>query len=89
VVGAGEFVHVPADTPHGFTNTGDTEGRLLIIAQPAGVLEPAVMELGTPLQGEEPSPAAEESSHLEHAQAVFERYGWRLILPPEAAQPRA
>lgn len=82
-VSPGGFVHVPADAPHGFINAGGTPGRLLVIAQPAGVLEPTVMELGIPMaQGEAP-PTPSGPPDMGHMMAVFARYGWRVIPPPQ------
>jgi quercetin dioxygenase-like cupin family protein len=79
-VSAGGLVHVPADAPHGFINVGGAPGRLLVIAQPAGILEPAVQELGVPLDAGAP-PASPEPPDLARVMAVWARYGWRMIPP--------
>jgi quercetin dioxygenase-like cupin family protein len=79
--GVGEFALVPKQTPHAFRNTGDHEGRLLIITLPAGPHERFFAEVGEP-QADFATPFSTEPPDLEKLMAVGKRHGFEILGPP-------
>lgn len=52
---AGQAVHVPINSPHGFRNIGQTPGKLLFIFEPAGMMEVFFEEIGLPVAAKTPA----------------------------------
>jgi quercetin dioxygenase-like cupin family protein len=65
-VSAGDFIHIPRQTPHRFTG-GEQPSRLLATFSPAGP-EHAFLEAGTWLRPEEADPWLSSDAHLSPAQ---------------------
>ena len=81
---AGDSANIPANAPHAFRNTADTEARLLCTVAPAG-LERFFGEFGDPVPTRT-SPAPELSdderrNRLERAAAKAPEYGIELLPP--------
>jgi quercetin 2,3-dioxygenase len=73
-VGAGASVYAPKGTAHTFQNIGPTDGRILIVAQPAGI-DAFFTELAAASEGlAEPDMA--------RIAPVFEKYGIEFLGPP-------
>jgi quercetin 2,3-dioxygenase len=72
---AGDFLFTPRGTPHTFMSMGPSVGRVLVIAEPAG-LEDFFRELAA-LTGP-PDPAS--------VAPIFAKYGLELLGPPLAAR---
>lgn len=76
----GSFVHVPKDSPHTLKNAGDSVGKLLTLAVPAG-LERFFEEAGEPGTDVSSPPGPPD---VEKLLATAERYG--IEFPPPPAQ---
>jgi quercetin dioxygenase-like cupin family protein len=61
-VNVGDTVQVPANTPHGFKNVGDTVGRMMLIYEPAEPMRRFFEEVGIPMPDRTSVP--DESQHL-------------------------
>lgn len=71
---AGDFLRAPRDVPHIFQNIGSTTGKLILIAEPAG-LEDFFVEL---------SAAGAGAPDLGSLRVLFEKYGLELLGPPKS-----
>lgn len=71
-LGAGETVHVPADTVHSGGNVGDTTGSRVVLFSPAG-MEEFFAEVGAPEPGVEVDPTATLEAAARHGWAFAER----------------
>jgi quercetin dioxygenase-like cupin family protein len=69
----GDFVHVSGNLPHVFQNISDEEGKVLLIARPAGV-EKYFTELGRH--------AVNNPGDLAAMNALGLRYGIKILGPP-------
>ena len=79
--GAGEFVHVPRDVAHGFTNVGTLPARFLAIVTPGGLHEKLLSELGQPAETETlPSPPAGPPD-VERIVQIAQQYHTEMLLP--------
>ena len=79
---AGDSANIPANAPHTFRNTADTQARLLCTVAPAG-LERFFAEFGDPLPTRtSPAPAlsdVERRNRLERAAAKAPEYGIEML----------
>jgi quercetin dioxygenase-like cupin family protein len=81
---AGDSANIPANAPHAFRNTADTQARLLCTVAPAG-LERFFAEFGDPVPTRtSPAPAlsdVERRKRLERAAAKAPEYGIEMLAP--------
>lgn len=76
--GAGSFVFLPRNIPHGFRVVGDSPARFLILVNPAG-FERFVTEVGEPaVRRELPEPSEPDVPRLVEVAA---RYGIEILGP--------
>lgn len=84
VVRSGETVHIPANAPHEFHNTGEQPARLLCICAPAGQ-EEFFREVGVAVAGRTtPPPKPDESAQAAFkakAEALASHYRTELLPP--------
>lgn len=78
---AGAMVHGPRGIPHTFKNVGDTTGKLLVIATPAG-FEEFVAEVGAPGSDAGAPPPPPGPADIERLIAAGARHGIQLLGPP-------
>lgn len=76
---AGAVVHIAAGAPHGYQNIGDTVGHLLLIFQPAGIMEQFLAQIGTPVADPLAPPPAPEPPDIARLLPVMEKYGVALL----------
>ena len=76
---AGAVVHIAAGAPHGYQNIGDTVGRLLLIFQPAGIMEQFLAEIGAPVTDPLAPPPAPEPPDIARLLPVMAKYGITLV----------
>lgn len=74
-----DFVHVPVNVPHVFQNTGDTDGRYLILIRPAGIEE---------FFAECAAHAISNPNDIAAMNALGESYGIKILGPPIAVRNR-
>jgi quercetin dioxygenase-like cupin family protein len=81
---AGTFVFIPRGTPHAWTNTGSTSGRVLLAFTPGGMsdyfqeLEPLIPDLMVGIADlSKVDPAV-----LAQAEAIMRRYQYEIVGPP-------
>ncbi len=77
----GTTVAVPPDVPHTFRNAGSTNGKLLIVHQPAA-LEEFFEDFGVPVERAGEAPDGLEPPDYEAMAASLERHGIRVIAQP-------
>jgi mannose-6-phosphate isomerase-like protein (cupin superfamily) len=77
---AGETVHVPSNSPHGFRNVGQTPGKLLFIFEPAGTMELFFAEVGQPLAANTPPGPSDQEKLMQ----AFQKYNIVLLETPPA-----
>jgi quercetin dioxygenase-like cupin family protein len=74
---SGDFVHIPGNVPHVFQNTGDRDGRYLIVIRPAGIEKffatCAAHSVNNP-------------NEIATLNVLAENYGVRILGPPIAAR---
>ena len=73
-VGPGTFVYLPRGTAHTFQNLSDTPGKMLILAQPAGI-EEFFSEI-------EQSTRGMKEVDMNVVLPIFEKYGITFLGPP-------
>ena len=78
---AGAMVHGPRGIPHTFKNVGNTTGKLLVIATPAG-FEEFIAEVGAPASDAASPPPPPSPAEIEHLAGVAHKYGLQLVGPP-------
>lgn len=78
---AGDVVHVPGNTPHGFKNVGDTSGRMILTYEPADVMLRFFQEIGLPMQDRHTPP--EQPDHRDPATilAILKKYMQVIEMP--------
>jgi quercetin dioxygenase-like cupin family protein len=79
--GPGEFAFAPRQKPHAFRNTGDGEGRLLIITLPGGPHERFFAEVGEP-KTDFSAPFTTEPPDIDKLMTVGKRHGFEILGPP-------
>jgi mannose-6-phosphate isomerase-like protein (cupin superfamily) len=77
-VRAGEAVHVPKNSPHGFRNVGQTPGKLLFIFEPAGIMEAFFAEVGLPVADKAPAGPPDQEKLMQ----AFQKYNIELLETP-------
>jgi quercetin dioxygenase-like cupin family protein len=77
---AGSVVYGPRGIPHTFKNVGATNGRLLVVATPAG-FEEFVAEVGTPAADASVPPPPPGPDALERLVRVAGKHGIHLAVP--------
>lgn len=77
---AGQTIYGKRDVPHTFKNTGETDGRLIIIVTPSG-LERFFMEIGTPLDSPQSAPVEPTATDIERLLAAAPNYGVEILAP--------
>jgi quercetin dioxygenase-like cupin family protein len=65
---AGEVVHVPHNSPHGFRNVGQTSGKILFIFEPAGTMEVFFEEVGLPVADKAPAEPPDQAKLMQALQ---------------------
>lgn len=78
----GTVVHVPAGTPHGYSNAGETAGRLRLIFEPAGYMELFFEEAGIPVEDVNNPPRPDGPPDMERLMGIFEKYEIVVLEPP-------
>jgi mannose-6-phosphate isomerase-like protein (cupin superfamily) len=81
---AGDWVRTPRGVAHTFTNVGQTTGRLLAVAVPAG-MERFLAAVGRPVAaGEAPAPRAgpPPPEQVAHVVRTAQQYGVEIFAPP-------
>lgn len=81
--GAGQFVHIPRGTLHGFTNVGTANARFLAIVTPGGLHEKLLGEIGEPAKEATLPPPPEGPPDVERMVATARRYDTEIPPPPE------
>ena len=79
---AGGYAFAPRGTVHGFTNTGETAARMLILVSPGGIHEQFFVEAGEPIADPTNPPAPSGPPDFPRLLAVAAKYGIE-ILPPQ------
>jgi len=77
-------IHVPGDTPHGFSNVGQSMGTIMAIYEPAGNMEVFHQEVGIPVEDKANPNFPNEPPDLDRLMPIFEKYGIVLIEQPPA-----
>jgi len=75
---AGAVVYGPRGVPHTFKNVGDTPGRLLVVAMPAG-FEEFVAEVGTPAEDPATPPPPPDPAYFERLVRIAGKHGIALV----------
>jgi quercetin dioxygenase-like cupin family protein len=79
---AGSVVHIPAGAPHGYQNVGETVGRLVLVFEPAGIMERFLEEISTPVSDPSAPPPPAEPIDLERILPYMQKYNVALALQP-------
>ncbi|MFZ4776087.1 MAG: cupin domain-containing protein [Terrimicrobiaceae bacterium] len=77
---AGQTLFAKRGVPHTFKNTGNSDGRMIVVVSPAG-LEKFFAEVGTPLDSPLSAPIDPTPADIERLVAAAPGYGLE-ILPP-------
>ena len=77
---AGQTLYGKRDVPHTFKNTGDKEGRMMIVVAPAG-LEKFFAEIGTSLASPQAAPIEPTPADIQRLLAAAPRYGLEVLAP--------
>jgi quercetin dioxygenase-like cupin family protein len=78
---AGAMLHGPRGIPHTFKNVGNTTGKMVVIATPAG-FEEFVAEVGAPASDATAPPPPPGPADIERLAGVARKYGMQLMGPP-------
>ena len=82
VLNAGEVAHIPGNAPHGFTNIGKNQGKLLIVLEGKSMMDEFFAEIGIPVEDETQLPAPAGSPDMAHILDVSKRYGIKFLEAP-------
>jgi quercetin dioxygenase-like cupin family protein len=84
VVRAGETIHIPANSPHSFTNASERPARLLCICAPAGQ-EEFFLEIAVPVASRTKPPPkldkAAEAAMMAKVMALLPKYRTEMVKP--------
>jgi mannose-6-phosphate isomerase-like protein (cupin superfamily) len=80
-IGPGGSVFAPKRIPHTWLNVGNSAGKMLTIAQPAGQLEQFFIEFATLVVAGHPDPIK--------MRQLFETYAMKVVGPPLSVQPES
>ena len=80
--GVGDYLFVPRETIHAFTNVGTAMARMVIIVSPGGIHEKFFAEAGDPIDDLANPPEPSGPPDLPRLLAVAAKYGVD-ILPPQ------
>ena len=82
VVGTpGTFVQIPRGVPHSFTNSSNTQARILILCSPPG-FEKFIAEFGTELPSRDAATIPPSPAEIEKLLGIAPKYGI-VMLPPK------
>lgn len=81
--GPGTFVYIPKGTLHGFSNVGDTPGRMLNSQTPGGFHERFFEEIGEEMQDPTNPPVTEGPPDIERVVRIAAKYGTEFPPPPD------
>lgn len=77
----GDTVHVPGNTPHGFKNVGDTNGRMLLIYEPADVMRKFFREIGIPMTDRTKLPDTSQMPDNDQIMTILNKYMTLVEVP--------
>ena len=77
----GDTVHVPANTPHGFKNVGDTPGKMILTYEPAESMLNFFQEIGIPMKDRSTPPDMSEPQDNERIMAILRKYLGLVEMP--------
>lgn len=77
----GDTIQVEGNVPHGFKNVGDTNGRMLLVYEPATPMYEFFKEVGIPMsEGQELSDLA-DSLDMEKTMTILKKYMTFVEMP--------
>ena len=80
----GSTVHIPGGTPHAYQNVGDTPGKLLLIFEPAGIMEVFFEEISIPVENNANPPTPTGAPDMEALLKVAAKYHIHFVEAPQA-----
>ena len=77
----GDTVQVPGNTPHGFKNVGDTQGRMLLVYEPAEPMYQFFQEVGIPMSKGQTLSELADSLDMDKTMTILKKYMTFVEMP--------